>query len=88
MKPANKPGRPGAESVEPRGGAKGTRASHARAGRRAGKACPRGWTVYGKQQGRGRRRQFTALLHHVDVELLRESFFWLQAEGGRREWMA
>ena len=51
-KPANKPGQPGAESVERRGGPRGTRESHARAGHRAGKACPRGWTVYGKQQGK------------------------------------
>ncbi len=30
---------------------RGTRASHARNGRRAEQACHRGWTVYGKWQG-------------------------------------
>ena len=37
-------------------GPRGTRASKARAGHRAGKACHRRWTAYGKPQGKGRRR--------------------------------
>ena len=67
------------------GGAKGRGqgergSSTARAGRRAGKACPRGWTVYGKPQGNRKKERFTALFHHVDVDLLREAFFWLKRE--------
>ena len=46
LKPANKPGRLGAEPVEPRRGPRGTRESNTRAGHRAGKACPRGLIVY------------------------------------------
>jgi|GEM_PF-6345238 len=53
---ANKSGRPEEESVERRGGPRGTRAGRARAGHRAGKACSRGLTVYEKQQGKGGRR--------------------------------
>jgi len=49
-KPANKPGQPGAESGEQRRGAEGNMVKP-----RAGKACSRGWTVYGKQQRQGRR---------------------------------
>ena len=65
VKPTNKAGRPAAEPAEPRAGAEGTRTSKARTGRRAGEACHRRWSAYGKQQGKGRRRQFTALLHHI-----------------------
>ena len=44
MKLANKPGRPGAESVEPRKRTEGNTGEPA--GLRAGKACPRGSTGY------------------------------------------
>ena len=36
-------------------GPRGTRASKTRAGHRAGKACHRGLSVYGSEQGSGRR---------------------------------
>ena len=55
MKPANKAGRPAAEQVEPRAGTKGNAGQPTRAGRRTGQACHRGWNVYGKLQGSGRR---------------------------------
>jgi len=51
-KPPNKAGKPGAEAVERRAGAKGNTVSKARAGLRSGKACPRRWTVCGKLQGK------------------------------------
>src|ERR1700682_5453601 len=55
-KPANKAGQPAAEPAEPRArpregggqGPRGMRASTARAGHRAGKACHRRWAAYGK----------------------------------------
>ena len=31
----------------------------------------RGLSVYGSEQSRGKKERFTALLHHVDVDLLR-----------------
>jgi hypothetical protein len=46
VKLANKTGQPEAESVERREGAGGNTS----AGLRAGKTCPRGSTVYGKQR--------------------------------------
>ena len=47
MKLANKPGRPGAESVEPRKRTEGnTGEQHTCRTQRAGKACPRGSTGY------------------------------------------
>ena len=55
-KPTNKAGQPAAESAEPRGGPRGTRAGKARTGRRDGSACHRRWNAYDKSQGKGRRR--------------------------------
>ena len=49
------------------------RASKARAGHRAGKACHRRWSAYGKSQEREKER-FTSLLHHISTELLGEAF--------------
>ena len=78
MKPANKAGKPAAEWVEPRAGTKGNtdQQSTRRAQNRA--SVSQGWNVYGKLQGSGRRRRFTALLHHVTIDRLRESFFALK----------
>ena len=80
VKPTNKAGRPLRSRWSQGRGPRGTRASKARAGHRAGKACPRRWSAYGKPQGKGRRRRFTALLHHVNVELLGEAFFELKED--------
>src|SRR2546428_3348328 len=46
--------------------------------RRAGRACPRGWRACGKQQGKIKEMKFTALLHHLTVDLLRESLYSLK----------
>jgi RNA-directed DNA polymerase len=78
MKPANKPGRTGAESVDRRAGAK-ENASETCAGRTLG------WETASSSLERVRERarqdqkvKFTALLHHVDVELLRKAFLALK----------
>ena len=78
-KPANKPGpMTGAESVEPRGGTKGN--TDERCTRRT---QSRGSVLQGLARVRERARankkeRFTALLHHVDVDLLRRAYFWLK----------
>ncbi len=59
-------------------GPRETRTSKARTGRRSGLACHRRWNAYVKQQRQGRRRRFTALLHHVDFDLLWLSFYALK----------
>jgi group II intron reverse transcriptase/maturase len=78
MKPANKAGQPAAEQAERRVEAEGN-TSEPRMRR-----TPRRESVY---QGLDRVRQaakakkkerFTALLHHVNVDLLRDAYFWLQ----------
>jgi RNA-directed DNA polymerase len=78
VKPANNAGRPAAEWVEPRAGTKGN-AGH-----------PRTWRTQSREsvsQGLDRVRiaarqrkkeRFTALLHHVTVDLLRQAFLALK----------
>src|SRR5271156_2190470 len=77
-RPTNKAGRPGAELAEPRLGTKGnadqqsTHRSQSRA--RVTQALDRV-----RQAARQRKKeQFTALLHHVNVDALRTAFYALQ----------
>lgn len=78
MKPANKAGRPAAEWVEPRAGTEGnTGQSHTR------RTQSRGSVSQGLERVRQAARQqkkekFTALLHHVTVDMLREAFLALK----------
>ena len=78
MKPANKAGGPAAEWVEQRAGAEGNAGQpHTR------RAQYRGSVTQGRERVRQAARQrkkerFTALLHHVTVELLREAFYALK----------
>ncbi len=78
MKPANKAGQPAAEWVEQRAGTKGnTGQPHTR------RTQSRGSVSQGldrvRQAARQRKKErFTALLHHVTVDLLREAFLALK----------
>ena len=78
VKPANKAGQPAAEWAEPRTGTKGnTGQPHTR------RTQSRGSVSQGLDRVRNAARQrkkekFTALLHHVTVDLLRESFLALK----------
>ncbi|MEN9543629.1 MAG: hypothetical protein RLZZ598_462, partial [Pseudomonadota bacterium] len=78
MKPANKAGQPAAERVEPRAGTKGntdpprTRRTQSRCSVSPGLERVR-------QVARQRKKEkFTALLHHVTVELLEDAFLALR----------
>src|SRR6266480_5774566 len=76
--PANKAGRPAAEWVEQRAGAKGNTGQQ-----RTGRAQNREGVSQGlervRQAARQRKKErFTALLHHVTVDLLREAFYALK----------
>jgi hypothetical protein len=78
MKPANKPGRTGAESVDRRTGAK-ENASETHAGRTLGRETASSSLERVRERARQDQKvKFTALLHHVDVELLRKSFLALK----------
>lgn len=78
VKPANKPGQPGAEPVEPRPGTKGNanRQSTLRTQGRARVTQALGRVRQAARQGKTER--FTALLHHVDVDMLRAAFLALK----------
>ena len=78
MKPTNKAGRPAAELGEPRPGTKGNadqQSTHRTRGRaRVTQALDRV-----RRAARQRKKeQFTALLHHVNVDLLRTAFYALK----------
>ena len=77
-KPTNKTGKPVAESVERRPGAKGNMVE-VHTDWTQGRAAVSQQLDRVRQAARQRKKErFTALFHYVDIELLRESFFWLQ----------
>lgn len=78
MKPANKAGRPAAEWVEPRAGTEGnTGQSHTRRTQSRGSVSQGLERV--RQAARQRKKEkFTALLHHVTVDMLRKAFLALK----------
>ena len=77
-KPTNKAGQPAAEWAEPRAGTKGnTGQPHTR--RAQNRASVSQGLERVRQAARQRKKErFTALLHHVTVDRLRESFFALK----------
>jgi RNA-directed DNA polymerase len=78
MKPANKAGRPAAEWVEPRAGAKGnTSQPHTYRAQDRGRV-PQGLERVRQAARQRKKERFTALLHHVTVDLLREAFYALK----------
>ena len=79
-KPANKAGQPAAEPVERRAGAEGRAVTH-----RTRRAQDRESVSQGldriRQAARQRKKErFTALLHHLSLDLLREAFFALKRD--------
>ena len=79
-KSTNESGQPGEEWMEPRAGAKGNvdRQSTLRAQDRAGVSQALGRIRKAARQNKT--EKFTALLHHVDVRLLRESYLSLRRD--------
>src|SRR6266545_3219807 len=78
QKPANKPGQPGAESVEQREGAEGN-AVKSRMCRTPSRASVYPGLDRVRQAAKARKQEkFTALLHHMTAELLRDAYFWLK----------
>jgi len=70
----NNPGRPGAEVVEGRRPAKGNAASQTRPGPSAGQGVSSGLERVRQVARRDKEVRFTALLHHVNVDRLREAY--------------
>ena len=74
VKPPNKPGEPGAEVVEGRGLPEGNTASETRPGRSAGLGVSSDLDRVRQVARKDRDVRFTALLHHVSVDRLREAY--------------
>jgi RNA-directed DNA polymerase len=74
VKPSNKPGKSGAEMVEGRGLPEGNAASETRPGRSAGLGVSSDLDRVRRVARRDRDVRFTALLHHVSVERLRDAY--------------
>ncbi|MCA1706759.1 MAG: hypothetical protein LC808_27260 [Actinobacteria bacterium] len=70
----NNAGKPVAEAVEERGLAKGNTASKTRPGHSAGTGAPSALDRVRRVAQQDREAQFTALLHHVDVDRLRAAY--------------
>ena len=78
VKPANKAGQPVAEWVEPRGGTEGN-ANQPRTRRTQSRGSVSQGLDRVRQAVRQRKKErFTALLHHVTVDLLQDSFMALK----------
>jgi RNA-directed DNA polymerase len=79
-KPMNNAGRPAAEPVEPRAGTKGN-ASQQSTGRTQRRETVSQALERIRQAARQRKKErFTALLHHVNVDLLRQAFFEIKKD--------
>src|SRR5512135_3696031 len=74
VKLPNKPGEPGAEAVEERGLPEGNAASETRPGRSAGLGVSSDLDRVRQVARRDKQVRFTALLHHVTVDRLREAY--------------
>ena len=76
----NAGGRPAAEGGEPRAGAKGNtpQTDTRRTPRRA--SVSHGLERVRRAAKLNKEGRFTGLLHHVDVDLLRQAYFWLKPE--------
>ena len=77
-KPPNNPARAGAEVVEERGLPEGNAAGKTRPGHRAGQGAPSALGRVRQVAQKDKDAKFTALLHHVDVDRLRDAYFALR----------
>ncbi len=78
MKPANKAGRPAAERVERRAEAEGNTGEPRMRRTPSRESVPQGLERVRQAARQRKKERFTALLHHVTVDLLREAFYALK----------
>jgi len=80
VKPVNKGGQPLAEPMEPREGTEGNTKQHPTHRTQGRRSVPHGLDRV-RQAAKDRKGEpFTALLHHLDVPLLRSAYGWLRKE--------
>ena len=80
MKPMNEGGEPPEELVERRGGAEGNAIEHGMRRTPSRASMSHGLERVREAAKERKRERFTALLHHVDVDLLRSAYGWLRKE--------
>jgi RNA-directed DNA polymerase len=78
MKPANKAGQPAAEWVERRVGTEGNRVEPRTRRTPSRESVPPGLDRVRQTAKARKKERFTALLHHVSVELLKDAYSWLK----------
>jgi len=78
MKPANNAGQPAAEWVERRAGTEGNMAEPRTRRTPSRESVPQGLDRVRQAAKARKKERFTALLHHVSVDLLRDAYFWLK----------
>ncbi len=78
MKLANEGGQPPEELVEQRGGAKGNAVEHGTHRTPSRESVLSGLDRIRKAARERKQERFTALLHHIDVDLLRSAYGWLR----------
>lgn len=77
-KPTNKPGQPGAESGERRKGAEGNTGEPHMHRTPSRESVSQGLDRVRQAAKARKKERFTALLHHVTAELLKDAYFWLK----------
>ena len=77
-KPANKAGRPGAEAVEPRAATKGNADQQNTRRTQSRDSVTQALDRVRKAAKLRKKERFTALLHHINVDLLRTAFYALK----------
>src|ERR1700747_3427738 len=77
-KPTNKAGRPGAEPVEPRPGTKGNAEQQSTLRTQGRERVTQGLGRVRLAARQRKKEQFTALLHHINVDTLRTAFYALK----------
>ena len=77
-KPANKPGQPGAESVERRERTEGNTGEPRTCRTQCRESVPQGLDRVRQAAKARKKERFTALFHHLTVDLLKDAYFWLK----------
>ena len=78
MKPANKAGQPAAEWVERRAGTEGNMVEPRTRRTPSRESVAQGLDRVRQAAKARKKERFTALLHHVSVDLLKDAYFWLK----------
>src|SRR5260221_802489 len=77
---ANKPGQPGAESAEPREGTEGNTGEQHTCRTPSRESVSQGLERVREAAKQRKKERFTALLHHVTIDLLKDAYSWLKRE--------